>query len=192
MAEALRLYLLAFYAVGVTVLVTNVLTTSVPPAQVEKRAEDFRRYLPGILIPLNWLLPPLAILFRFGEIQFEWPALRLLGFLLSLYAASMLLWAPVTLGRFLVPRAVVFHDHVLITAGPYCLVRHPVYSDVLALWLGAALGTGNISLLLFWPIAVIGVAVQARLEEELLRSKFGESYESYARVTGRFLPRVSR
>ena len=189
MTEGLRLYFLSFYAVGVAVLVFNVLSASVPSEQVEKRPEDVRRYLPAVLIPLTWLLPPLVILLRIGEPQVEWNGLRLLGFLLSLYAAVMLLWAPASLGRFLVPRAVVFRDHALVTAGPYRLVRHPIYSGVLALWLGAALATVNLVLLFLWPIALIGVSIQARVEEGLLHSKFGAAYENYSRRTRRFLPR---
>src|SRR5947199_3166177 len=50
----------------------------------------------------------------------------------------MELWVALTFGRFLVPRAVVFEGHRLVTSGPYRLLRHPDYSAILALWLGAA------------------------------------------------------
>jgi protein-S-isoprenylcysteine O-methyltransferase Ste14 len=188
MHEALRLYFLTFYVVGIVVLIISVLSASVPPTAVEKQPQGVLRYLPVILIPVNWMLPPSAIFLHLGEIGADWEALRVLGFLLSFYAAVMLLWASNALGRFLVPRAVVFHDHTLVTVGPYHFVRHPIYSGVLALWLGAALATLNLLLLLVWPAAMVGVSIQARLEEELLRAKFGPAYESYAQATGRLLP----
>ena len=108
---------------------------------------------------------------------------------MSVYTAGTELWVAVTLGRFLVPRAVVFEGHKLVTGGPYALLRHPDYSAILALWLGAALGTLNRGLLLLFPLAVLGFWMEARLEEQLLESKFGESYRMYARRRGRFIPR---
>jgi len=53
----------------------------------------------------------------------------------------MLPWAAATLGRFLVPRAVVLPDHTLVVPGPFRLVCHPAYSGDPTLWLGAALAT---------------------------------------------------
>ena len=190
MAERLRLYFLVFYVIGLMVLLIKVVPRSLGTRPAGKRLEDARRWLPAVLLPLDWLIPPAFILLRVGEIEMTWVGLRLFGFLLSLYAATMLLWAPLALGRFLVAEAVVLHDHALVSSGPYRFLRHPVYSGDLALFLGAALGTLNVSLLVLWPIAVMGTWLQARLEEQLLESKFGESYRRYARTTGRFLPRL--
>ncbi len=146
------------------------------------------RLLPPLLVLLNFVVPPLLIFARVGELDVHWLPVRLLGFVVSLYAAGMLLWAAATLGRFLVPQAVVLPDHDLVTSGPYRFVRHPAYSGDLALWLGAALGTANAILLLLWPVSVFGTYLQTRQEDALLASKFGAAYESYAKRTGRFLP----
>jgi protein-S-isoprenylcysteine O-methyltransferase Ste14 len=189
MAESLRLYFLLFYAIGVAVLLVKVIPSAFRTAPGEIKAPGARRILPALLLPWNWLVPPLLILLRLGEITAAWTPLRIAGVALSLYAAGFLLWATATLGRFLVPQAVVFRDHELVTSGPLRYVRHPAYSGDLALWLAAALGTLNVGLLLLWPLAVIGTSLQARVEEELLRAKFGASYESYVRRTPRFIPR---
>ena len=66
----------------------------------------------------------------------EQPILRVLGVGLSLYSQIMVLWTVRTLGRLLIPGLAVFHDHVLVTSGPFRWVRHPLYSGALALWLG--------------------------------------------------------
>ena len=87
------------------------------------------------------------------------------------------------------PRAVVFPDHALVVRGPYRLVRHPVYSGDLALWLGAALGTLNALLLVLWPLYLLGLSAEASVEEGLLERKFGEAYRDYAARVGRFAPR---
>ena len=74
--------------------------------------------------------------------------------------------------------------------GPYQRIRHPIYSAVVALWLGAALGTLNWLLLLLWPGVVFGVLKQAQAEEKLLRSHFGARYDTYAASTGGLLPKL--
>ncbi len=60
----------------------------------------------------------------------------------------------------------------------------------MALWLGAALGTLNWLLLALWPLLLAGVFISSRDEEELLREKFGTTYETYAARTGRLIPKV--
>ena len=56
-----------------------------------RQVADRRRYLPVIFLPLDWLLPPILILLRVGELEAQWVPLRATGFLLSVYAALMLL-----------------------------------------------------------------------------------------------------
>src|SRR3990172_3376854 len=108
MADTLGLWFLAFYAVGVAILVAKVIPALWRAEPGEMRVTDRRRYLPALLLPFHWALPPLVVFFRVGELQASWPAVRLVGFLLSLYAALMLLWVSATMGRFLVPQAVVY------------------------------------------------------------------------------------
>lgn len=82
------------------------------------------------------------------------------------------------------PRA----DAELTTVGLYGLVRHPIYSGVLAMgwgwtlahptWLAAAAAAALTALLTF----------KARYEEGLLGAKFAD-YADYAARTPRFIPR---
>jgi protein-S-isoprenylcysteine O-methyltransferase Ste14 len=67
-------------------------------------------------------------------------------------------------------------------------VRHPIYSGVVALWLGAALGTVNWVLLALWPLLIFGIRRAVIDEEELLRGKFGEAYDEYDNGRGRLFP----
>jgi len=143
-------------------------------------------------LPIIWLLPWILLVTRVGSLSRDWRVPRLLGVALSLYAMPLLLTGPRALGRMLVPRAAVLADHVLVTSGPYRLVRHPIYSGVLARGLGAALGTLNVLLLALWVVPLVGVSIQARAEEELLRAKFGQTYADYAARTGGLVPRWPR
>ena len=191
MASSLRVYFIVFYAIGFGVLAIATVSWLRRDTAVEQTPSGLRAYLP-VLAPLNWLGAPLLILSRIGELEGEYAPLRLAGFALSLYAAFMLLWAPNALGRFLVPRAVIFQDHELVTSGPYRFVRHPIYSGVVSLWLGAALGTMNLVLLCLWPPLVYAFETQAGIEEQLLRAKFGAAYERYSASTGRLVPRLAK
>jgi protein-S-isoprenylcysteine O-methyltransferase Ste14 len=190
MAEALRLFFLAFYAIGVLVLILRVLPLAVRSAPAERRAEGLNLCLPFFLLPVGFLIPPAAMLTRIGEVHAGWSAPRLVGLLLGLYAAMILPWSAATLGRFLVPQARVSRDHQLVVGGPFRFLRHPAYSGDLALWLGSALATLNVLLLLLWPFYVLGATIQSRVEDALLEAKFGEEYRRYATRVGRFVPRL--
>jgi len=190
MAEALRLFFLGFYAIGVMVLVVRVLPLAFRSAPAERRAEGINFYLPFFLLPVGFLVPPAAILTRAGEINAGWSAVRLIGLLLGVYAAVILPWSASTLGRFLVPQARVSRDHELVVEGPFRFLRHPAYSGDLALWLGSALATLNVFLFVLWPLYVLGATMQSRVEDGLLASKFGEDYRHYATRVGRFVPRL--
>lgn len=103
----------------------------------------------------------------------------------------MMPWVLVTMGRFLMPGIAVYRDHRLVTTGPYRFLRHPLYSAVIALWLGAALGTMNWLLMVLWPIFLSTVILMPmRQEEELVRQKFGAEYAAYAERTARLVPGV--
>jgi protein-S-isoprenylcysteine O-methyltransferase Ste14 len=189
MTEWLRIWFLCLYALGIAVLFIKFILARPREKAVEKRIADWRRFFPLIFLPIDWLVPPLAILSGIGQLSTVWPLIRLLGFALSLYALVILLWVPQVLGRFLIPQAAVFPDHALVTAGPYKFLRHPSFSGALALWLGTALGTLNWPLFALWFLLVAGKTIQARAEEEILYAKFGSVYAAYALRTGRFIPR---
>jgi protein-S-isoprenylcysteine O-methyltransferase len=190
MADVLRNAFIGFYAIASIVFLVKVLPAAVrhpPPAHGVK---DARRHLPLVLVPTAFVIPLVVLLTRIGEWSADAMVMRLVGVALGLYAAAMLLSAAGTLGRFLVPQAVALPDHVLVTRGPYRLLRHPAYSGDLALWLGAALGTANLLLLALWPLYLVAVDAQARLEEQVLDARFGPEYREWAGRTGRFVPRV--
>ena len=189
-SNGLRLCFLALYAVGPAVALWALLQRGFGRSTPRHRVEGWRWYVPTILLPIEWLLPPALILLGFGEIQCEWLAVRYLGLTFSLGGAALLIWASSALGRFLVHEAAVFQDHVLITRGPYRFLRHPVYSAYLALLLGSGVGMLNVYLLLLWPLSLFGILVQARSEDRLLKSKFGRAYRRYAGRTGQFVPRL--
>ena len=138
MEHALRLYFLAFYVISIMFFVAKVIPASLKVTP-ERRAQGVPRCLPPFLVLLNFVVPPLLIFTRVGELNVHWLPVRLLGLVVSLYAAGM---GSRDAGAVFRAAAVVLSDHHLVTSGPYRFVRHPAYSG--------DLGTTNAILLLLW------------------------------------------
>lgn len=190
MIDALRLLSTALFAAGPVVAMMALLRRRLEPSPLRFRIRTWRRYVPTILLPAEWLLPPILIFLRIGEIEGDWLAVRVVGLAVALAGAVLLTWAGVLLGRFLMHGAAVREDHALIGNGPYRFIRHPVYAGYLALLLGSGVASLNICLWLLWPVSLIGILLQASSEEQLLEERFGKDYECYVRRTGRLVPRL--
>ncbi len=115
-----------------------------------------------------------------------------LGALLYFPALGLYLWGLLTLGAMFAPSTgfgVRLHaGHRLITAGPYALVRHPMYLAVITAGIGGLLLYRTWAMLLF-AIAMFGLTVRARREEEALAAEFGAAWEAYCRHVPAWLPR---
>ena len=184
--DAFRLWFVLAYALGFIFFLALIFRFRARRQTVEQRVGP----LPPPPALLSWLIPPVILLAEVGQISAAWIPLRLVGVGLSLYALIMLPWATQVLGQSYVPGPAVLQEHALATSGPFRLVRHPIYSAVAALWLGAALGALNWLLLALWPMIVAAVIKSARAEEHMLRAKFGDAYDMYAEQKGRLLPRL--
>lgn len=80
----------------------------------------------------------------------------------------------------------------LITTGPYSITRNPLYVFTSLGFVGIGLATETVTLglalaLIFWPMYLPVI----KREEELLRSKFGATFDAYCASTPRFLPNFS-
>jgi protein-S-isoprenylcysteine O-methyltransferase Ste14 len=189
MSEALRLSSLALFAVGPVVAVLALLRRGLKPSPTLSRIRGWRWYVPVVLLPVEWLVPPALIALRVGEIEAGWLPVRVVGLAVGVAGAVLLVWASVQLGRFLMHEAAVREDHALVESGPYRFVRHPIYTGYLALLLGSGVASLNVCLWLLWPVSLLGILIQAASEERLLGDKFGQEYERYIRRTGQLIPR---
>jgi len=81
----------------------------------------------------------------------------------------------------------------LVTAGPFALVRNPIYSAMLPTALGLTLLVP--SWVSFVGLAGLAIALELQVrvvEEPYLLSVHGEEYASYSAQVGRFVPGVGR
>ena len=190
MTDALRLSSLVLFAVGPVVAVLALLARGLKPSAARYRIKGWRWYVPVVLLPVEWLLPPALIASQVGQIEAGWLPVRAVGLAVGLAGAVLLAWASVLLGRFLMHEAAVREDHALVVRGPYRLIRHPVYTGYLALLLGSGLASLNVFVLLLWPASLLGILIQGASEEQLLGERFGRDYERYAGGIGRLVPRL--
>jgi protein-S-isoprenylcysteine O-methyltransferase Ste14 len=80
----------------------------------------------------------------------------------------------------------------LTTAGPYRLVRHPIYTAYLLAWCAGAVAAAQPWLLLaVGCMAIIYGSAAWQEEQAFLGSKFAGAYREYRGRSGMFLPKVA-
>jgi len=114
----------------------------------------------------------------------------IVGVAISLLGLALAIWARRILGRHWSGRITIKVDHELIRTGPYKLVRHPIYTGILAMYTGTAIVSGSCLALLALAMALVAYARKIRLEEANLRTAFGPAYESYCRESNALIPGV--
>ncbi len=81
----------------------------------------------------------------------------------------------------------------LITKGPYRFCRHPQYLSFIIIILGIDLMFRSpIGLVLTFVLSIPSMVYRARIEDNLLRNKFGEEWENYVGEVGFLFPRVHK
>jgi len=131
------------------------------------------------LIPLRWLYLPL------------WPSgfwPFWLGAAVTIAGLLFAVWAREHLGSNWSRSVTIKQGHELITTGPYAAVRHPIYTGILTGFLGSAIAISQVRGFIVFVLIFLVFWVKLRMEEEWMRSQFGETYATYARQTAALVP----
>jgi protein-S-isoprenylcysteine O-methyltransferase Ste14 len=80
--------------------------------------------------------------------------------------------------------------NLLVTDGPYGVVRHPIYLFQIVMLAGAALLLPTVLSLLALILHVVCVWIKAADEEAYLLTVHGDIYREYLSRTGRLIPRL--
>jgi protein-S-isoprenylcysteine O-methyltransferase Ste14 len=111
------------------------------------------------------------------------------GLGLVLFAVGLLfaIWARINIGRNWGGPMTQKVDPELVTSGPYRVVRHPIYSGILAAGIGTAIGLN------WWwlvPVALAGIyfIYSATVEERFLTEQFPDNYPAYKRSSKMLVP----
>jgi protein-S-isoprenylcysteine O-methyltransferase Ste14 len=139
----------------------------------------YRSFLP---VPLALIL----LLVTAGETHRRPPIVA--GALLVFAGQALRLWAVRHIGT--ISRTRTTRYGPLMTAGPYAIVRNPLYVGNWLLWTGFAVWS---RLLWMVPVAWVVFFAQyraiARWEAEFIRSKYPGTYDEYARHVRPWMPR---
>jgi protein-S-isoprenylcysteine O-methyltransferase Ste14 len=149
----------------------------------------------------RWILLPLLVIGllsgflpayteRKGWWILDGDTLRWLGF--SLYVSGgVLRIVPVfVLGRRFSGLVAIQPGHELVTDGLYGTIRHPSYLGLIIMGFGWVLTFRSGPGVILAGLVIPPILTRIRSEEALLRSQFGEQYDSYRARTWRLIPGV--
>ena len=124
----------------------------------------------------GWFLPPdsLMIIAAGGIVQ--------AGFMLLAF------WARMHLGRNWSAEVRIAVDHQLVRSGPYRMLRHPIYTAMLGMFLGTAIAVSQYHALVGLALLVVAYLRKTRLEDQILAQTFGADYDAYRRHTWALVP----
>jgi protein-S-isoprenylcysteine O-methyltransferase Ste14 len=143
----------------------------------------------GLLLEV--LAVAVALAFRLQSSHPPGPVRILASIAAGLISAALSWTAVKHLGRQFRVNAGLYEDHQLVRTGPYSIVRHPIYSSVLAILLSTILlltpwRWAAVSLVLF----VVGTEIRVRTEDKLLASRFGREFAEYRKKVPAYVPFV--
>jgi len=133
-------------------------------------------------VPLALIL----LLVRKGQVDARW--VLIVGPLLAAIGEAVRLWAVRHIGT--ISRTRTTRYGPLIAAGPYAIVRNPLYVGNWFLWTGFAVWSGLLWMLpVAWVIFVVQYRAIARWEGSFLRGIYKDAYDDYARHVRAWVPR---
>ena len=126
---------------------------------------------------------------RFGGLRVppSNPFIAALGVVLCASGIAFAIWARRHIGRNWGMPMSFKEDPELVTTGPYAMVRHPIYSGIIAAMAGSVLGVGIAwlaPLVLFCAYFVYS----ASTEERLMLERFPTTYLAYMERTKMLIP----
>ncbi len=141
------------------------------------------------LLGVHWLAPyTFAEAFSTTAADFGAPAM--LGVALMLLAFGVNLSAMRTLGRFW-DKLVIKDNHHIVSDGIYGVIRHPIYTSYIILFVGYCfLFESWLSLVLLVAVCVVWFGSRIKIEENMLVEQFGDDYRDYMKRTKRLFPFV--
>ncbi len=142
----------------------------------------------------GWLFVPSALLMLY--LAKPTPLSLAIGFLIALMGESIRIWAVGFSG--VTTRKSELEAPLLVTAGPYAMVRNPLYVGNLITWFGFSIAAAGAAPL--WAqIVIIGSMILSYaiiygniipLEEQFLEKQFGEPFREYLKHVPPMLPQL--
>ncbi len=117
-------------------------------------------------------------------------AIQLVGVMIAAVGVLFAIWARIHLGGNWSNVPALKKGQTLVKAGPYLIVRHPIYTGILLIVVGSAVVVGQYRGL----IAILCIAVFTWLrileEEKIMTGKFGKEYLAYKKKVKAIIPGI--
>jgi protein-S-isoprenylcysteine O-methyltransferase Ste14 len=110
--------------------------------------------------------------------------------ILCIAGLAFCVWARATLGRNWSGTITLKEGHELIERGPYRLVRHPIYTGLLAMFLATAIRFGHLGGVAAVIVAFASFWIKLGEEEKLMLQQFPDQYRSYQQRVKCIIPFV--
>jgi protein-S-isoprenylcysteine O-methyltransferase Ste14 len=114
--------------------------------------------------------------------------IRWLGVVLFIAGGALRLWPVFVLGHRFSGLVAIQPGHKLLTTGVYGVIRHPSYLGLLVNSLGWGLAFRSGVGVLLTALMMLLLVARIRAEERMLRTEFGDEYDTYCARTSRLFP----
>ncbi|MCL1693932.1 MAG: isoprenylcysteine carboxylmethyltransferase family protein [Actinomycetia bacterium] len=115
------------------------------------------------------------------------PAAAAFATALTWLGLGLVVWAVLVFGRGVTPSPMPSRKARLRTRGPYRWIRHPMYTGVITLMAGSALGRRNWIAAALWVVLVVFFITKIRWEERRLVEAY-PGYRSYREAVPALVP----
>ena len=114
--------------------------------------------------------------------------LEFIGFMVTLAGLLIAIWARAVLGANWNHSIAVLERQRLVTHGPYAVMRHPIYTGFLLMFLGTAAAIGTVGGAIGFLLLLSSCWVKLLSEERMMMKRFPGAYEEYAKRVKRLIP----
>lgn len=166
--------------------------------KVAKPAEETVWKIPGfrwvivwgvvLIIIISHILFPSFHLHVFSDASGPFSTLQLGGVILAIIGLIVAIVARKTLADNWSSNVDIKKNHKLITKGVYSVVRHPIYTGIIAMGIGSVMVDPTIPDILFFLIMIGYLNFKKNTEEKLLSKHFSKDYASYKKKTKALIP----
>ena len=112
----------------------------------------------------------------------------MIGLSISILGGIVACWARYMLGKNWSLSIQQKENHELIQSGIYKVIRHPIYTGLLLLFIGNAIIVGDNRAIIAIILVFVALWLKLRKEEKLLTDVFGNQYTTYKSHTKALIP----
>ena len=115
-------------------------------------------------------------------------AILVVSSILCICGVGFCVWARSVLGRNWSGTVTLKENHELVVRGPYRLVRHPIYTGLLAMVIATALQQGRFAAIIGFILIAASLWIKSSHEEKVMRGQFPDDYPAYEARVKRIIP----